>query len=147
MMSSIGRTLATFMRVTMAVNSRITNDTSASGSAFRGQPDRAVGAAFITSSFCGLKGGILADKSVQRRQIGRHAHEWTDAHDLAVADATGDGEPHDWRAAVVSPTGGRLVGLRVPESRSTAPRSALSTRSGKAAKWASPSSDEKRRHP
>ena len=53
-----------------------------------------------------------------------------------------------WRAALISPAGGQLVGLarsrsRRARCRSAVPRSAASTRSGRAAKFASPSSATK----
>ena len=90
MMSSIGSAAAILARGRTAARSRVTKETSASGSApgVSSAATRCRGHA--VSSFCRLNGGTLAESSeVVSERFDGDAHERAHAHDFAVADPGG----------------------------------------------------------
>src|SRR5215831_292273 len=139
MTSSNGTWAATRRRGRELARSRVTKETSASGAA----PGRSAAATVSLSSMldnarCGLKRGILAESSevesarlleMRVRGLTRGTSR-SPTFVIVVMRMT-------WRAALVSVTGGKRSLLRAVAR--LPPRSVDSTRSGLAAKWASPS--------
>ena len=125
--------------------SQVTKDTSASGSA------AGVSSALATPSvrsFCGLNGGMLAESSEtdsarlpETRTKGRMRTSSRSRSRVVM------GRRRIWRAMLGSVMAGRRSVLRMPLKRppmpATAPRKAVSTRSGAEAKLVSPSSEAK----
>ena len=144
--SSRGTAAAIFARGSMPARSRVTKETSASGSAPGvSSAATALPRPLSISRRAGLNFGTLAESSevVSDRFEATRTNGRTRTISRSPARVVVEMRI-TWRAALVSPERGSLSVLRVAcATRSlpvSVPRSAASTRSGKAAKFASPSS-------